>query len=280
MNTRRVLTAMSLILSASVIAYIAWERPFDQPDLIPPIEISTMPSPSASPSEGRDIGLSFRVCRATEVAGLDLGHGGSTSTAWTATMVRPNGRCTRSFEDSYVVAVDVDGDGHADASSKPLRYCFVCRPVAATDIDADGDGELLVLEQGGSVGSYLFYEIESKSDDTDIRATRVAPPGHPKARHPPGEPLRFWVGGDEGFAAAATCTRYPDDPLLVVEWSNHPIEGSGAETTELHRTVFRLQDGAFHVVDTTDTQESPNLDRRSGLERSRDVCGVNLSGSG
>lgn len=267
--------ALLLIVGASAIVYLARDRPIDSPDRPP----SHTPTPSATGflAEGRDIGLGFRVCRVTELEGLDLVGDGSRSTAWTATDVRPDGRCNRSPDRSYIVAVDVDGDGVADAPSEPLRYCFFCRPVAAPDIDGDGDGELLVLEQGGSVGSYSFYEIRRIAGNVRIRPIEVAAPGHRKARHPPGKPLRFWVGGDEGYSASATCTGYPDAPVLVATWSNHPIEGPGSETTEVHRTRFRLRAGVFHVVEAIDTHEPTDDYKLSGLQQSRNLCGVDLS---
>lgn len=280
MGMRRALVAVSLILSAFAIAYLVKERWIDEPDLRPSTEGTTIPSASESPSKGRDIGLGFRVCRVTQIQGLDLGGDWSAATAWTATRMRPDGRCNRLPENSYIVAVDVDGDGLVDASSKPLRYCFFCRPVAATDVDGDGDGEVLVLEQGGSVSTYSFFEIEGTTSDATVRAITVVEPGHRKAGHAPGKPLRFSVGGDEGYSASATCTGYPAQPLLVITWSNHPIEGPGSETSEVHRTTLRLRRGAFHVVEAVDTQEPTDNDGPSGLKQSRDVCGVNLGRPG
>ena len=280
MVSRRMLASASLIVVASVLIYLVWDLQVDEPRPHSPVEGRTTPSPVDSSSRGRDIGLGFRVCRVTGVEGLDLIGDGSRSTGWTATNVRPDGRCNRSLEDSYFVALDVNGDGLADASSKPLRWCVFCRPIAATDLDSDGDGELLVLEQAGSVNSYSFFEMRGTDGNWELNAIPVAEPGHPMARHAPGKPLRFWVGGDEGFSAAASCTGYPADPLLIVEWDNHPIEGPGSERKEVHRTVLRLRDGAFHVRETSDKKVPTLSNQPSGLNRSRDVCGVNLSRPG
>lgn len=276
MDMKEALVAV-LLISAFAIVYVVRERSIDEPDPRRSVE-GTMPSATETPSKGRDIGLRFRVCRLTRIQGLDLGGDwSSAATAWTAASVRPDGRCKRSQANSYIVAVDVDGDGLADASSKPLRYCFFCRPVAATDLDGDGDGELLVLERGGSVSTYSFFDLHGSADDMTIRAIKVAEPGHRKAGHAPGKPLRFGIGGDEGYSASATCTGYPARPLLVITWSNHPIEGPGSETTEVHRTTLRLRRGAFHVVEAVDTRESTDHERAGGLEQSGDVCGVDLS---
>jgi hypothetical protein len=280
MVSRKILAWVSLIVSASVLTYLTWERQIDEPRPNSPIDGTTTPSQRDSSSKGRDIGLGFRVCRVTGVEGLDLIGDGSGSTGWTATNIRPDGRCNRSLEDSYFVALDVNGDGLADASSKPLRWCVFCRPIAATDLDADGDDELLVLEQAGSVNSYSFFEMSGMDGNWELHAIHVAEPGHPMARHAPGKPLRFWVGGDEGFSAAASCTGYPADPLLIVEWDNHPIEGPGSEKMEVHRTVLRLRDGAFRVRETSDTVVPTLPGQPSGLNRSRDVCGVDLSRPG
>ena len=275
MIPRRALAAGSAIVCVLAIACEA-RRQTDDSDPGSPNEEARSSAPEP-PSKGRDIGLAFRVCRVVEVDGLDLGGGRSEDTAWTATDVRPDGTCNRSQENSYFVAVDLDGDGSADAHSKPLRHCFACRPVAAPDMDGDGNGELLVLEQGGSVSSYSFYDVETANARVVIRAIEVNPPGHRKAGHVPGQALRFTVGGDEGYSAAATCTGYPADPLLVATWSNHPIEGPGSEVTEVHRTSFRLRGGAFHVVASSDRREATDRYRPRGLMQSRTVCGVNLS---
>lgn len=274
----RALAAVSVIVGLFAIACEGRQGTGDSVPGSPNEEARS--SASEPPSEGRDIGLGFRVCRVVEVDGLDLGGGTTESTAWTATDVRPDGRCSHSQASSYFVAIDLDGDGSADASSKPMRHCFACRPVAAPDMDGDGNGELLVLEQGGSVSSYSFYDVATRNDRVVVVPIQVKPPGHRRAGHVPGKPLRFWVGGDEGYSAAATCTGYPGDPVLVVTWSNHPIEGPGSEVTEVHRTSFRLRKGAFRVVDATDGQEATDDYRANGLEQSRDVCGVDLSRSG
>ena len=266
--SRRTLAAGLLILGAVPVVYLGWGRSTDRPD----------PSPSnAWDAKGRGVGSGPNACRSTPVEGLKLVEDGSASRAWTVIQAAPDGGCNWSWATSYLVKVDVDGDGRSDAATRSQGYCVYCRAVAATDMDRDGDGELLVLEQGGSVSSYSMYAIRGTRAHMSIDAIAVAAPGHPEARHRAGKPFRFWVGGDEGFSGAATCSEHAGDRLLVVTWSDHPIEGPGAETTEVHRTSFRLRGGALHVVEATDAEEPTDPYRPSGLKQSRDVCGVDLS---
>lgn len=177
-------------------------------------------------------GSSEDFCNITRLEGLDLFGDGSEITAFTATEVTESGRCSRKIKNSYVVGIDVDADGSADATSETLRWCVFCRPVGVSDFDADGDNELVVLQQGGSVSSYGIYSVEPDG----VTAMTVAAPGHPAAGHRPGRPLIFWVGGDEGFSGAATCRSYPHAPILILTWSDHLVEGPGSETTQVHST--------------------------------------------
>ena len=80
---------------------------------------------------------------------------------------------------------------------------------------------------------------------------------------PAGKPLRMSAGGDEGFSATVACDGYPEDSVLIVAWSDHPVEGPGSETTEVHITRVVLRDGAFHVVDTLNTEQPTTYGPRS-----------------
>lgn len=232
----------------------------------------------ASPSEvGRDIGLGFQVCRVSKLEGFDLLDDGTTDTAWTAANVTSEGKCNRATDDSYLVAVDVTGDGLADASWEALKWCFMCQPLGAADFDGDGDDELVVLEQAGSVGSYLIFSAEKGSDGSVVLGPiAVAAPGNPRAELRPGRQLRFWVGGDEGYSAAVACENYPEDPIFVVAWSYQPIEGPDSDTTEVHVSHLRLRDGAFHVVDASNTEQPADETRPEVFAAGYEACGLDL----
>jgi hypothetical protein len=231
--------------------------------------IGPIPSESPSPTEtppgvGRDIGLRFPVCDVHRLSGIDFLGDGTDGTAWTATTVTDAGRCDKKEKNSYLVAADVTGDGAADASWGPLRYCFFCEPFGATDFDGDGDDELVVLVAGGSVAMYQVFAAEKAPDSSvEFGPLTLAPPGNPAGHLPAGKPLRMSAGGDEGFSATVACDGYPEDSVLIVAWSDHPVEGPGSETTEVHITRVVLQDGAFHVVDTLNTEQPTTYGPRS-----------------
>ena len=227
---------------------------------------SESPSPTETPSPGvgRDIGLGFPVCDVHRLSGVDFLGDGTDGTAWTATTVTAAGRCEKKEKNSYLVAVDVTGDGAAEASWGPFRYCFFCEPFGATDFDGDGDDELVVLVAGGSVAGYQVFAAERAPDSSlEFGPLTVAPPGNPVGDLPAGKPLRMSAGGDEGFSATVACDGYPEDPVLIVAWSDHPVEGPGSETTEVHITRVVLRDGAFHVVDTLNTEQPTRYGPRS-----------------
>ena len=219
---------------------------------------SESPSPTEAPSPGvgRDIGLGFPVCDVRPLGGIDFLGDATDGTAWTATTITDAGRCDKEQENSYLVAVDVTGDGDADASWGPLEYCFFCEAFGATDFDGDGDDELVVLVTGGSVAGYRVFAAETTPDGSvDFGPLTVAPPGNRAGQLPPGKPLRMLAGGDEGFSGTVACDGFPEDPVLIVAWSNHPVDAPGSETTEVHITRLALRDGAFHVVDALNTEQ-------------------------
>jgi hypothetical protein len=148
------------------------------------------------------------------------------------------------------VAADLDGDGSAEPGGMGfLEHCLFCRPFAATDLNADGVLELVVLEEASSTPSYSIYEasVPTSERSPGIYALFVAPPGYPAGGFPGGEPIRFSAGGDEGYSAAIDCEGYPEAPILVVAWSNYRVDGD--DTEDVYVTRLRLgDDGAFHVI--------------------------------
>ena len=222
-------------------------------------ETAAQPLPTATPTEGparrgRDLGLGFPVCNIRRLSGIDFLGNAVDGTAWTATKLTKDGQCNKG--DTYLVAADVTGDGKADKSWGPLRHCFVCEPFGAVDFDADGDDELVVLAAGGTVVAYQVLAAERTSDGSiEFGPLKVAEPGNPAGNLHAERPIHFWAGGDEGYSAATACDAYPEDPVLIVAWSNHPVDGPGSERTEIHISRLVLRDGAFHVVDAVNTAQ-------------------------
>lgn len=239
-----------------------------------PVSPTESPSPESSADRGRDIGLGFPVCDVSRFGPIDLLGDGTAGSAWTATTGTDDGRCKRN-EHSYLVAVDVTGDGVADASWGPLEWCFFCLPTGATDLDGDGDDELVVLAQGGSVVEYLVFSAAEASDGSvAFGPLLVAAPGNREGDLRAGEPLAIRAGGDEGFGAAVACEAYPEAPVLVVAWSNHPVEGPGSETSEVHVTRLVLREDAFHVIDALNTNQPTDASLPDVFSSGREACGL------
>ena len=241
----------------------------------PVAQPSAIPTPTESPSpRGRDIGLGFPVCDVRRLSGIDFLGDGIDGTAWTATRLTKSGRCPKGTR-PYLVAADVTGDGKADTSWGPLRHCFFCEPTGATDFDADGDDELVVLAAGGSVAAYQVLAAERSADGSlEFGPLKVAAPGNPAGNLQAGRSIHFWAGGDEGYSAATACDRYPEDPDLIVAWSNHPVDGPGSERTEIHITRLELRDGAFHVVEAVNTTQPTDESLPEEFSRRGRECGL------
>src|ERR671918_879277 len=232
------------------------------------------PSPTESPpGDERDIGLGFPVCDVRKLGGIDFLGDGVDGTAWTATKVTKSGRCPKN-ERPYLVAADVTGDGKADTSWGPLRHCFVCEPLGAVDFDADGDDELVVLAGGGSVAAYQVLAAEKSGGSLEFGPLKVAAPGNPAGNLHAGRAIHFWAGGDEGYSATTACDGYPEDPVLMVAWSNHPVEGPGSNRTEIHITRLVLQDGAFQVVNAVNSKQATDDPLPDEFSRRGRECGL------
>jgi hypothetical protein len=150
-----------------------------------------------------------------------------------------------------VVAADFNGDEIADDWWGGIEYCLFCEPFDATDLDADGDEELVVLESSSSTPAYLVLKTRlDPGGEPQLRPVTVAAPGDEAARLPAGEALTIVTGGDEGFSGWVRCEGFPAAPVLVLTWRDHPIEGA---TMEVHETKLVLgEDGAAHITETND----------------------------
>jgi hypothetical protein len=116
------------------------------------------------------------------------------------------------------------------------------------------------------------YTVVPLFDRDRLELAVAAPPGHREAGVVPGHPPVIASGADEGFAGAVGCRDWPSDPVLVVNWSDHPVEG--AVEKQLHVTWLRLDDeGRFQLVRRSDS--TVPLDAPLPQPRS---CGIDLSG--
>ncbi|MDQ4109367.1 MAG: hypothetical protein M3138_11300 [Actinomycetota bacterium] len=238
--------------------------------------VSPEPSLSATPEPaGEDIGLSFPLCNIERLGGIDWYGDGTSGSAWTGARLDADGRCPSDLDGKYIVAADLDGDGKAEAGGMGfIDSCLFCQPFAATDLSGDGVLELVVLEESSSTPSYSIYEVSMPTSERSpgIYSLFVAPPGAPRSNLPANEPIRFSVGGDEGFSGGLRCENYPEDPVLVYTWVFGEVD---AETDlEAHETRLTLgEDGIFHVLDTNDF--SIGRDEPTNISTSP-ACGVDF----
>lgn len=245
------------------------------------VDLTATPSPTASiaPSPvptGRDVGLPFRLCHGEHLERIDFLGLGASGTAWTGAPVGEDGACPEPTEET-IVAADVSGDGLADTCWGPLAHCVMCEPYDAADLDADGDEELVVLAQAASTPRFLLFSV---LPGPELAPVTVAPPGHRPAGLPPGEPLSIWTGADEGFRGAVACEGSPGDPVLVVAWAYHPVEGSGSETTEIHVTRLALEDDTARVVEASDSTQAVGDPLPFPFGSEGRACGVDFQGVG
>lgn len=256
----------------------ATEEPAVEETDEPSPETEATEEPEESPEAGRDLGLGFSLCNLQTLGGIDFLGDGSAGRAWTGARVRDNGSCPDPSENS-LVAADFTGDGLADSWWGPIEYCVECAPYAATDLDADGDQELVLLAQHSSTPQFLLFSVQQgASGQRDLRPIKVAPPGNPQGDLPAGEPASFSTGGDAGFAGAVACEGYPGAPVLVVAWSYRPIEGPGSETSEIHVTRLALEeDGALHVIESADFTQPTGDPLPYPFGSSGRACGVDFA---
>jgi hypothetical protein len=276
-QTRRLgtIALVVVVLGGTALGFVALDRAFTGPAQSPDSptpSASPSPTPSPSPSEtaeGRDIGLAFRVCSVERLGGLSLLSDG-TDVAWTGQPVKDTGSCGT----ATIVAVDATGDGLADAWTEAAVNCRYtgCAPLGSSDLDADGDGELMIHTYF-SIVDHFYYSITRSPDGYSIDPILVAAPGDPAADVFPGEPLVTSAAGDEGFAGWMRCEGYPDNPVLVWTWVWGGIDGP---TKEWHETRIQLQgDGMFHVIGTND-QVLPAEEDPGFVRWEAPACGINF----
>jgi Tol biopolymer transport system component len=237
------------------------------------------PSPDASPNtdDARDIGLGFPLCHIQRLGDIDWYGDGTSGTAWTGTPLTDGGRCPSSLDASYIVAVDLDGDGTAESAGQPLSgSCLLCRPFDSTDLNGDGVLELVVLDEASSTPSYSLYEVSVPTSERSpgVYALFVEPPGAPQMNLDVGEPVRFIVGGDEGFSASLRCEEGNGSPILAYTW----VRGAVDANTDLDVDVTRLrlqQGGSFRIL-SIDAFSVSRDTKIPDLITTRPACGVDF----
>ena len=242
-----------------------------EPAWQPPIGGVVVPEPTPSPTpsvgEDQDIGLGFPVCNVTSVSGVFAP--GVDGAAFVATKMGDTGECRRSPAGFQVLAVDISGDGLADASYGPLECEEWCNAWAAPDVDGDGTDELLVQNIQFSINGLLLYDV--RLDPAEIVLVTVASPGDIDL-FPADEPPQLWFGGD-GF-------NY-DDLACSIVGGIHPVFISSTASQRppesgpwhVHETTFQLVGRQLEVVSARDYETIGGLLPRPENGR---ICGAAL----
>jgi len=189
--------------------------------------------------------LGFPTCNVTSVP---ITVEGSHGFAYVATKTGDGGPCPKDGDN--VVAVDVDGDGRADASAGPFGDCYVgCQAWAAPDVNGDGTSEVAVSNAGADGYGISLYAVTGGADPS-IRSISVSDPQgigfitvDPRAY----DPMQFaWVDVVGRFVAAH-CEVQPDGQQALVVVDGDKL----ADTAAVRSTVLVLHGDTATVVDAS-----------------------------
>lgn len=249
----------------------SWQ-PLPDDATIPPV----VPSPTPTPDPAiRDIGLGFPVCDVTSVSGEFVA--GERGTASVATRTGDVGGCPTYEGGLQVLAVDVTGDGLADASYGPLECDQACSAFAAPDVDGDGTDELLVQNIEFTVVGLHLFEIVPNGNEFALVPVTVEPPGDAalgfQGFDGSGLP-QFWIGGDGFGSDALRCEPASGGRVLISTTAQMVPPDSPDAVWEVHETTFVLEGGALKVVDARDFTRPINDDLIPFLQTGG--CGADL----
>ncbi|MGH2673302.1 MAG: hypothetical protein ACRDHC_10025 [Actinomycetota bacterium] len=229
------------------------------PDPSPGETVVPEPTPTESPSpdDSQDIGLGFPVCNVSTVSGV-FGTGVS-GTAFVGTKAGDTG-CPGLGDGFQLVAVDVSGDGLADASYGPLKCEQWCSAFAAPDVDGDGTDEILVQNVEFSIVGLKLFEVVSSESERAVFPVMVEPPGDAPfgfQGFEGGEEPQFWIGGDAFIADAIRCEPGEGGRLLISTTGESRPHDSPDARFFATETTFILEGGLLHVLDVRETIDDP-----------------------
>lgn len=259
------------VVAASAVGVVALSRVFETVERTPggdPVPTRS-DEPSPSPSASKDIGVGFPVCAVTSVHGEFAP--GVDGTAFVATRKGDTGGCPKGEGAFELLAVDVTGDGLADASLGPLECEMFCSAFAAPDIDADGTDELLVVNVQFTVAGLKLFEVVAEGDPAIVPVT-VAPPGTDAFE--PGVEPQLWLGGDEGRSDAIRCEPNRGGRAFVSTTAEVQPELDAPERYDVTETWFLLEGTELRVVDIR-TYSVPFGDNAASF-RDTGGCGAKL----
>jgi Tol biopolymer transport system component len=240
---------------------------------------TSTPSTEADPSPtGEDIGLGFPVCDVTSVEGRFAPD--VDGRAFVATRTGDTGTCPTDDGGLQVLAVDVTGDGLADASYGPLECDWFCSAFSAPDVNGDDIDEVLIQNVQFSIAGLQMFVIGNDADAPTVEPVTIAPPGDPEGELEPGAIAQLWLGGDAFALSTLRCGTLdaPDGPgIIFTEAESLPHDSPDAEW-HAHEVTLALRDGELHVVDVRDFTEPAGSDAPS-FQSGQTLCGSNLGPS-
>ena len=267
------------VVAVSVAGVYGLSRVFSQdaePGAATPSTPTPTPTPSPSPT-GKDIGLGFPVCDVTSVRGQFAP--GVDGKGFVATRRGDTGRCPSTDGGMQVLAVDVDGDGVADASYGPLDCDLRCSAFSAPDVDGDGTDELLVQNVEFSIVGLKLFEIQLGDGGAALGPVTVAPPGYPRGGLEPGAEPQLWLGGDAFDVETLRCENSPDGRVLIhTTATEDPPDSTDAVWRATAITYSLNDDFTASIVEVRDFTE-PVGPGPPSFQSGETLCGSNLGPS-
>ncbi|HTG48050.1 MAG TPA: hypothetical protein VK646_10390 [Actinomycetota bacterium] len=197
---------------------------------------------TAPPAVAPPLRLGQPTCRVTWVPiTVDGSHG----FAYVATITGDEGCPT---DGDQVVAVDIDGDGRADAVAGPFGDCQLgCEAWAAPDLNGDGSSDVAVAHAGADGYGIDLYAVTGGANPS-IRQLQVSDPTG-KGFLPAGPLQVGWVDVAARFAGARCDVEANGTHVLLVD--NGDKLGASAQ---VQTTTLEIDGDRATVADTsTDT---------------------------
>jgi WD40-like Beta Propeller Repeat len=266
---------LTFVLQAPLLAATVYVQPTGSSDVFPLAQgfgfawqpVSAMGTVAPSLPTQTDLGLGYPVCR---VSSMPITIAASSGTAYVFTK-EINATCPKASDGTYLVGVDVTGDGNIDATSGPLTDCFSpagCEAFAAPDVNGDGTSEIAVSTAGADGYGVWLYTVTA--DPPTIEPVRVELPTSFKGFVPAG-PLQFaWVDV-VGHFGGAHCVRLNDGSTDFVIVGGDKL----GSTADVRSEVFALEGSTMRALDAG-KQRLPLSDLPLP---GRTLCGTPLYGS-
>jgi Sigma-70, region 4 len=270
------------VVAACIVGVVILSRVFAPTESRPGADGGVGPSVQPVPTAaniaptGEDIGLGFPVCNVTSVAGVFAP--GVDGTAWVATKAGDVG-CPAVGDGMQVVAVDVSGDGEADASFGPLACDSSCTAFAAPDVDGDGTDELLVQNVEFSIVGLKLFEIQLGDGGAALGPVTVAPPGDPQSGLEPGAEPQLWLGGDAFDVETLRCEDSPEGLVLIHTTATEDPPDSTDAVWRATETTYSLNDDFTASIVQVREFTEPVGPGPPSFQSGETICGSNLGPS-